>query len=101
MSDKIIAIAENGQPVTQAMVDKWCEEYDAGNYFPENEETTAVFWGVPNQTLSKTITFKVSEQLEHALKDVQISLVYRQVIFVEMPYQKPCIREVHWRGNVQ
>ncbi len=69
MSDKIIAIAENGQPVTQAMVDKWCEEYDAGNYFPENEETTAVFWGVPNQTLSKTITFKVSEQLEHALKE--------------------------------
>ena len=69
MSKKIIAIAENGQPVTQAMIDQWCEEYDAGNYFPENEETTAVFWGVPKQTLSKTITFKVSEQLERTLKE--------------------------------
>lgn len=68
MSDKIIAIAENGKPVTQAMIDKWCEAYDAGNYFPENEETTAVFWGVPNQTLSKTITFKVSESLEKSIK---------------------------------
>lgn len=47
MSKKIIAIAENGQPVTQAMIDKWCEEYGVGNYFPENEETTAGFWEVP------------------------------------------------------
>ena len=47
MSDKIIAIAENEQPVTQSMVDTWCEDYDAGNYFPENKETTAGFWEVP------------------------------------------------------
>lgn len=45
MSGKIIAIAENGQPLTQSMVDKWCEEYEAGNYCPENEETTVVFFG--------------------------------------------------------
>lgn len=68
MSDKIIAIAENGQPVTQAMIDKWCKEYDAGNYCPENEETTAVFWGVPTPPLSKKITFKASESLEKSIK---------------------------------
>lgn len=46
MSKKIIAIAENGQPLTQPMLDKWCEEYEAGNYCLENEETTAAFfWG--------------------------------------------------------
>ena len=68
MSDKIVAIAENGQPVTQSMIDKWCEEYDAGDYCPEDEETTAVFWGVPTPTLSKTITFKASESLEKSIK---------------------------------
>lgn len=69
MSGKIIAIAENGQPLTQSMVDKWCEEYEAGNYCPENEETTVVFFGGGfTPTLSKTITFKASELFEKSIK---------------------------------
>lgn len=68
MGDKIIAIADNGQPVTQAMVDKWCEAYDKGE-FPDGEYSTERIWyGVPTPTLSKTITFKVSESLEKSIK---------------------------------
>lgn len=68
MGDKIIAIADNGQPVTQAMVDKQCEAYDKGE-FPDGEYSTERIWyGVPTPTLSKTITFKVSESLEKSIK---------------------------------
>ncbi|WP_449675217.1 CopG family transcriptional regulator [Eggerthellaceae bacterium PR-HUZ602407-17] len=68
MGDKIIAIADNGQSVTQAMVDKWCEAYDKGE-FPDGEYSTERIWyGVPTPTLSKTITFKISESLEKSIK---------------------------------
>lgn len=68
MSEKIIAIAENGQAVTQSMVDKWCEEYDKGE-FPEGEYSTGRIWyGVSSQTLSKTIIFKVSKSFKQAVK---------------------------------
>lgn len=51
------------------MLDKWCEEYEAGNYCLENEETTAAFfWGGFTPTLSKTITFKASELFEKSIK---------------------------------
>lgn len=37
MSDKVIAIAENGVPVTQSMIDEWCAAYESG-VMPEGYE---------------------------------------------------------------
>lgn len=68
MSEKIIAISNNGKEVTQEMIDKWCEAYDKGE-FPDGEYSTGRIWyGVPTPTLSKTITFKASESLEKSIK---------------------------------
>lgn len=69
MNKKVIAIAENGQEVTQEMIDKWCSSYDEGNYFSKSETTEAVFFGVPNGACrTRTISFKATETFEKALK---------------------------------
>lgn len=69
MNKKVVAIAENGQAVTQEMIDTWCAEYDNGNYFDKSEKTEAVFYGVPNCSYrTRTISFKATETFEKALK---------------------------------
>ena len=43
MNEKVIAIAENGVPVTEEMVEKWCSAYESGElpegYMLDSEPT--------------------------------------------------------------
>lgn len=52
-------IAANGQEVTDALIDQWCEAYERGE-FPEGEHTVGgVVMGRPPLSMEKTTTFTI------------------------------------------
>lgn len=52
-------IAANGQEMTDALIDQWCEAYERGE-FPEGERTVGgVVTGRPPLSMEKTTTFTI------------------------------------------
>lgn len=52
-------IAANGQEITDAMIDRWCESYEKGE-FPEGERTEGgVVMGRPPLSSDKTVTVAI------------------------------------------
>lgn len=52
-------IAANGQVITDEMIDRWCEAYEAGE-FPEGEHTVGdVVRGRPPLSSEGTVTFSM------------------------------------------
>jgi hypothetical protein len=52
-------IAANGQEITEAMIEGWCEAYERGE-FPEGERTVGgVVMGRPPLSADKTVTVTV------------------------------------------
>ena len=52
-------IAANGQEMTDALIDQWCEAYERGE-FPEGEHTVGgVVTGRPPLSMEKTTTFTI------------------------------------------
>ena len=49
-------IAANGQEITEAMIDSWCDAYERGE-FPEGERTVGE--GRPPLSAEKTVTLNV------------------------------------------
>ena len=48
-------IAANGQVITDALIDQWCEAYERGE-FPEGERTVGgVVMGRPPLSMEKTV----------------------------------------------
>lgn len=102
MSDEVIDVAKNGQPVTQSMINARCEAYDKGE-FPEEEYSTGHIWyGIPkNSNLIQTISFKVTESFEKDVKEaaqkhaISISEFCRQAILEELIF-KPLYKIDLW-----
>lgn len=52
-------IAANGQEITDALIDQWCDAYERGE-FPEGERTVGdVVAGRPPLSMDKTTTFTI------------------------------------------
>lgn len=52
-------IAANGQVITDALIDQWCEAYERGE-FPEGERTVGgVVMGRPPLSMEKTVPFTI------------------------------------------
>ena len=52
-------IAANGQEITDALIDQWCEAYEQGE-FPEGEHTVGgVVMGRPPLSMEKTVAFTI------------------------------------------
>lgn len=52
-------IAANGQEITDAMIDQWCDAYERGG-FPSGERTVGdVVMGRPPLSMEKTTTFTI------------------------------------------
>lgn len=52
-------VAANGQEITEEMIDRWCEAYEAGS-FPDGERTAGgVVMGRPPLSSDKTVTLTV------------------------------------------
>lgn len=52
-------IAANGQEITDALIDQWCEAYERGE-FPEGERTVGgVVMGRPPLSMEKTVPFTI------------------------------------------
>ena len=51
--------AANGQELTDALIDQWCEAYERGEY-PEGEHTVgSVVMGRPPLSMEKTVAFTI------------------------------------------
>lgn len=81
-------IAANGQEITEAMIDRWCESYERGE-FPEGERTVgAVVMGRPPLSTDGTVTIgvKVPSGMRAALasrakkKGVSMSAYVRDIL---------------------
>ena len=56
-------IAANGQEITDAMIDKWCESYERGE-FPKGEHSIgAVVVGRPPLSSEQTVTLNIKVPL--------------------------------------
>lgn len=52
-------IAANGQEITDALIDQWCEAYEQGE-FPEGEHMVGgVVMGRPPLSMEKTVAFTI------------------------------------------
>ncbi|HIY82920.1 MAG TPA: hypothetical protein H9823_03590 [Candidatus Rubneribacter avistercoris] len=62
-------IAANGQEITEAMIDRWCDAYERGE-FPEGEHTVGdVVHGKPQRSIEKTtvLTLKIPIGMKAAI----------------------------------
>ena len=88
MSERIVAIAENGVAVTQSMIDEWCAAYEAGETPSGYTETDPVVYGRPalfdggmeSFTVRIPAAQKRALQTEARERGISLSTYVRQVL---------------------
>lgn len=76
--DNVIAVAENGLPVTEGMVQEWCDAYDRG-CLPDGYEVEGPVMGRPRLfdeemvSLTVRLTKSQKQSLEQRAKELGIT----------------------------